>query len=165
MITEKKVFAYTGSELSGLVERIRSGDQKAFSDLYDRFAPLLLGIILKQVGDKAKSEDILQKTFLSIHREICFSGLSAAHILNSLISNARILAGEILKADNYVSASVNSPEPGGNQHNSELLDALVYRGYSFNRLVLESGNTAEELKEKLKAEFKELRNKRTMPNV
>lgn len=48
-------------------ELMQSSRQKAFQDLYDRFAPALLGEITRYVGDMHTAEDILQEVFISVH--------------------------------------------------------------------------------------------------
>ena len=51
-----------------LVERVADGDQTALSDLYDRFAPMLLALIRKILGD-IDAEDVLQDTFVQVWRQ------------------------------------------------------------------------------------------------
>jgi hypothetical protein len=46
-----------------LVTRVVQGDLAALEALYDRYAPMTLGIALKITGDRALAEDVLQETF------------------------------------------------------------------------------------------------------
>lgn len=46
-----------------LIDRVVRGDRAALETLYDRYAPVILGIALKITGDRALAEDILQETF------------------------------------------------------------------------------------------------------
>jgi RNA polymerase sigma-70 factor (ECF subfamily) len=46
-----------------LVTQVAQGNSDAFEALYDRYAPTVLGICLKGVGDQALAEDLLQETF------------------------------------------------------------------------------------------------------
>ena len=46
-----------------LVTRISQGDIAALETLYDRYAPTVLGIALKILGDRAAAEYVLQETF------------------------------------------------------------------------------------------------------
>ena len=46
-----------------LIARVVQGDRTALEVLYDRHAPMVLGISLKIIGDRAAAEDILQETF------------------------------------------------------------------------------------------------------
>jgi RNA polymerase sigma-70 factor (ECF subfamily) len=46
-----------------LMVQVARGNQDALEVLYDRYAPIVLGISLKIIGDQAVAEDILQETF------------------------------------------------------------------------------------------------------
>jgi RNA polymerase sigma-70 factor (ECF subfamily) len=46
-----------------LVTQVARGDSAALEVLYDRYAPTVLGISLKVIGDQALAEDVLQETF------------------------------------------------------------------------------------------------------
>ena len=49
-----------------LLERIATGDQRAFSELYDQIAPRVLGLIRRVLKDQAQSEEVTQEVFLEI---------------------------------------------------------------------------------------------------
>ena len=46
-----------------LVTQVARGNSAALEILYDRYAPTVLGISLKVIGDQALAEDVLQETF------------------------------------------------------------------------------------------------------
>jgi RNA polymerase sigma-70 factor (ECF subfamily) len=48
--------------------RYAAGDEAAFAEVYDELAPRLYGFLLRQTRDVARAEDVLQQTFLQIHR-------------------------------------------------------------------------------------------------
>lgn len=48
--------------------RYCDGEEGAFDALYERAAPRLLGYLMRMCGDRAVAEDLLQQTFLKIHR-------------------------------------------------------------------------------------------------
>ena len=50
------------------MERYSSGDDAAFAELYDAIAPRLLGFLRRSTRDAAVTEDLMQQTFLQIHR-------------------------------------------------------------------------------------------------
>jgi RNA polymerase sigma factor (sigma-70 family) len=45
-----------------------AGDGAAFRELFDRFAPLLLGVLRRQLRSEEEARDLLQQTFLQLHR-------------------------------------------------------------------------------------------------
>ena len=51
-----------------LMERYVEGSADAFSELYRRIAPNLLGYLLRLTRDRMRAEDLLQVTFTKIHR-------------------------------------------------------------------------------------------------
>src|SRR5919205_3724079 len=51
-----------------LVERCRSGDERAFQDLVDRYKDLVYALIARTVQDRTRAEDLAQDVFLRIHR-------------------------------------------------------------------------------------------------
>jgi RNA polymerase sigma-70 factor (ECF subfamily) len=50
------------------MERYANGDNAAFAELYDAIAPRLLGFLRKSTRDPTAAEDLVQQTFLHIHR-------------------------------------------------------------------------------------------------
>jgi len=50
------------------MERYAAGDDAAFATVYDALAPRLYGYLLRQTGDRATAEDLLQQTMLHVHR-------------------------------------------------------------------------------------------------
>src|SRR5499426_4676542 len=51
-----------------LVERCRSGDERAFQELVDKYKTLVFALIARTVQDTARAEDLAQEVFLRVHR-------------------------------------------------------------------------------------------------
>ncbi|HUH02650.1 MAG TPA: RNA polymerase sigma factor [Kofleriaceae bacterium] len=51
-----------------LMSRYCTGDASAFRELYERVAPRLLNYLLRMAGQRSVAEDMLQLTFLKVHR-------------------------------------------------------------------------------------------------
>jgi len=56
------------AEPNQLMERYSDGDAGAFRELYALVAPRLFGYLLHMARDRAIAEDLLQQTFLKVHR-------------------------------------------------------------------------------------------------
>jgi RNA polymerase sigma-70 factor, ECF subfamily len=48
--------------------RYACGDESAFVLVYDALSPRIYGYLVRQTGESTRAEDILQQTFLQIHR-------------------------------------------------------------------------------------------------
>jgi RNA polymerase sigma-70 factor, ECF subfamily len=51
-----------------LVERCRTGDERAFQELVDTYKTLVFALIARTVQDTARAEDLAQEVFLRVHR-------------------------------------------------------------------------------------------------
>lgn len=56
------------AELKDLMGKYCDGDASAFRELYALVSPKLLGYLMKMARSKALAEDLLQQTFLKVHR-------------------------------------------------------------------------------------------------
>jgi len=57
-------------DIESLVIRLKSGDQTAFSEVYDRYSAALNGIVLRIITDQDAAQDVLQDTFVKIWKNI-----------------------------------------------------------------------------------------------
>jgi RNA polymerase sigma-70 factor, ECF subfamily len=48
---------------------VRSGDQQAMGELYDRYSSLIYSVALRMLGDTGAAEDILQEVFMQLWRK------------------------------------------------------------------------------------------------
>jgi RNA polymerase sigma-70 factor (ECF subfamily) len=52
-----------------LVRRVaQSGDERALSELYDRYAGLIYGVGMRHLGDRSLAEDLVQEVFTAVWR-------------------------------------------------------------------------------------------------
>jgi len=56
----------TDASLAELISRGKAGDPAAFEAIYGRFKGLVFSLALRQTGDRAAAEDILQDTFIKV---------------------------------------------------------------------------------------------------
>ena len=57
-------------EIEQLVTRLKSGDQVAFAEVYDRYSAALNGIVSRIITDEDAAQDVLQDTFVKIWKNI-----------------------------------------------------------------------------------------------
>lgn len=51
-----------------LIERVAAHERVAFEELYRRFARTVLGLALRRIGDRSRSEDTVQEVFAAVWR-------------------------------------------------------------------------------------------------
>lgn len=56
-------------DLTDVMQQVAQGDKQAFSALYDGLAPLVSGIVLKVVRDRAQSEEVAQEVMIDLWRQ------------------------------------------------------------------------------------------------
>ncbi|MFG3349446.1 ECF RNA polymerase sigma factor SigK [Streptomyces sp. NPDC048018] len=62
--------AHTGrNDLTAVMQQVAHGDKEAFSALYDALAPLVFGIVIKVVRDRAQSEEVAQEVMIDLWRQ------------------------------------------------------------------------------------------------
>lgn len=54
---------------SALIERMMAGDEQALATLYDRYAGMLFGMLMRILKDTQLAEEVLQDLFLQLWRE------------------------------------------------------------------------------------------------
>src|SRR2546421_4361351 len=56
------------SDEAALIARLRTGDETAMADLYDRYSGIVYGVALRVLGETTAAEDVLQEVFLQLWR-------------------------------------------------------------------------------------------------
>lgn len=56
----------TDAEDAELLRAVARGDESAFARVYDRYSPILLGLLLRILRSRAEAEDVLQEVFLQV---------------------------------------------------------------------------------------------------
>ncbi|MFJ6479542.1 MULTISPECIES: ECF RNA polymerase sigma factor SigK [unclassified Streptomyces] len=56
-------------DLAEVVQQVARGDERAFSTLYDALAPMVFGIVIRVVRDRAQSEEVAQEVMIDLWRQ------------------------------------------------------------------------------------------------
>ena len=86
----------TGHQLNSLFSALRRGDREAFHTLYEALSPPVYTVLLRLVGDRQSTEDLLQETFLRLYRSP--PGPEVSHPRAWVFQVARNLAVDHLRA-------------------------------------------------------------------
>lgn len=52
-----------------LIQRVARGDRRAFEEVYDRYSPLIFGLLVRMTRDRAQAEEILGEVFWRAWRD------------------------------------------------------------------------------------------------
>jgi RNA polymerase sigma-70 factor (ECF subfamily) len=98
-----------------LVRRVASGDQRALSDLYERYAGLVYGSGTRYLGDRGTAEELVQDVFTSVWRNAASFDPARASFATWLYRITRNRATDLIRRRNARVRTVgNEPllEPG-----------------------------------------------------
>lgn len=144
-----------GKDDNSLTAAVKQRDQHAFGLLYDKYAPPMLGIILKMTGDKLRAEELLGECFVNIWNEISFYDDNRESLFIWLLNKARFCAANEMQATPaksantkntvYTDAAEKKPEVM-KQNNLSALDMVYCKGYSYDKAAAALKITAAECK-------------------
>lgn len=80
---------------------LQAGDESAFAALYDDYAGLIYGVIIRIVQDKEDAENLLQDCFIKIWRNIEFFDPGKGRLATWLINIARNTAIDFTRSKYY----------------------------------------------------------------
>lgn len=136
---------------AALVGRIVAGDEEAFSELYQMFAPTINAVVLARVP-RDEVQDIVQEAFIAAYRNI--AGLKDANLVGPwLIRIARNRAAEFyrsFRASEELDEHMSRPRERSGEA-AEILRAIRALGSSYSETLimrLVEGMSAKEIAER-----------------
>jgi len=155
-----------------LIKLLKANNPQAISDLYDKYAGALYGIILRMVKSQPKAEEILEQTFLkalkdldlyrhgtsfftwmcSIARSLASKDLPPAALKNSIVE-VPFLESQHMSQD-YQAFTRNM-----DNESKEVLNHVYLRGLSLVATSELLGISVEQVKVQFKVAFDSLRSK------
>ena len=162
-----------------LAKRLQEGDKEVIGILYDAYAPVLLGLIIKIVRNREIAESVLHDTFLVIWMQKGTYEQDKMGFLTWLIMTAKETAIASIKSDKYrnfpkgeeITTFTNieqvdmeeqdyllNPNAACNLSPNEkaALDLIYLKGYSIAEAATTLGVPIETLKTSLKMAIKQL---------
>jgi len=112
-----------GLEDQVLVRRVASGDERALSALYDRYAGLIYGSGLRYLGDRQLAEDLVQDVFTSVWKNAAGFDPARASFATWVYRITRNRATDLIRRRKARVRTVESDplfEPGEEDHSGEL---------------------------------------------
>jgi len=98
---------------SELLRAVARGDEAAFARVYDRYAPILLGLMLRILRSRPEAEDVLQEVFLQVWQQARSFDPARGRAFTWLATLARSRAIDRLRAvDSRERAAQRSVEDG-----------------------------------------------------
>lgn len=94
---------------AALSDRLRSGDRDALATLYDRYAPLAMGVAMRVVRDPTLAEDVVQDAFVTVWQKIARYDGSRGSLKGWLITVVRNRAIDRVRATR-ATVDVDAPE-------------------------------------------------------
>lgn len=95
---------------SELVRQIVSGDRGALARLYDRYAPLLLAVARRILGDERDPEDLVHDVFLEVWKRAAGYDASRASVRTWLLVRLRSRALDRVKSAHETRMVSRAPE-------------------------------------------------------
>lgn len=144
------------------IARIKSGDISALGELYDDYSPVLLGVILRIVGNSDKAEEILQAVFLEINARIEEAQPENRPLLMWMVRIAVDSSNKFLQSDadsptSAIQTPANTVSHPNAANTGNLLDLVYLKNISLTDAAQLLGISSDEAKMKLRTELNKYR--------
>jgi RNA polymerase sigma-70 factor (ECF subfamily) len=180
--------AYTRT-LEELLAGMQQRDRQALAELYGRFAPSLMGMLLRSLGDRSAAEAVIAEVFIDLWKRTRHTDGIDGSVAAQLVMVARAAAIRRLRAGRGFAPSEISesadlrrflpwlPEPGAiaslagrrevmsrvmkelPQRQRETLDLAVFKGYTETEIARKLGEPLGRVKSELRAGMRFLRHR------
>jgi RNA polymerase sigma-70 factor, ECF subfamily len=88
----------TDAEDAQMLRAVARGDEPAFARVYDRYGPILFGLLLRILRSRAEAEDVLQEVFLQVWQRAHSFDPERGRAFTWLVTLARSRAIDRLRA-------------------------------------------------------------------
>ncbi|HEX5758971.1 MAG TPA: sigma-70 family RNA polymerase sigma factor [Thermoanaerobaculia bacterium] len=116
---------------AALVRQVADRRAEALGELYDRFGPLLLGLVVRILGSRAEAEEVLQDVFLLVWNQAGRYDPSRSSVSTWLVLIARSRAIDRLRSRKVVERTLDAVQqqegPGGGHASPEAAENVLIR--------------------------------------
>lgn len=120
---------YTSLTDNQLLDYIKSGDQLAFAEIYERYWGLMFHHVLKMTGDKDETKDLVQELFTNLWLNV-EQIESETNISAYLYVSARNKVINLIRHDKVKNNYLSSLSNFANQHQNSILEQLSAKDLS-----------------------------------
>ena len=119
----------TDAEEAELLRAVARGDESAFARVYDRYSPILLGLMLRILRSRAEAEDVLQEVFLQVWQRAHSFDAERGRAFTWLVTLARSRAIDRLRSvgSRERAALASAEEVPPESESSEWADTAAIR--------------------------------------
>ncbi|MGL4599109.1 MAG: RNA polymerase sigma factor [Bacteroidia bacterium] len=147
-----------------LALRLRARDPLALRELYDQYAPLLLGLIRAQIVDQHQAEDLLHVAFIKIWDRATSFDPEREKLIVWMIRIAREVAQKE-KKPNFGGPAIQVPENSVDSSNAAVenktsaLDLILLQGMNLTDVATTLNLTKTAVQQQIRQEILNHRNK------
>ena len=143
------------------LEAMTKGDSSAFCLLYDKYAPLLLGVIRSTVNDDKTAEAILESVFTSLILGKYRYDTSQGRVFTWLLGITRKLTAEYGASKKGTKAGIQGHDNlvynGAGSESAPAVMLVLFKGCSYDEAAKTLGLPTHELKNVIRNEINLLR--------
>jgi DNA-directed RNA polymerase specialized sigma24 family protein len=138
---------------------IEQKNQQCMDYFYDKHSPALYGIIYRITNDKHVAEECLTATFIKAWNEIAAFRDFGTSLFTWLLNLARQSAFEATKQEPETNSASHNFVYGSDQHHSAF-ELVYFKGLSIMQAAELSGITETELKNNLRMDVQNMKDKK-----
>lgn len=135
-----------------LMPMFAKNDPSVWEHVYDNYAPLMYGTILKLTEDEVIAAELLEQAFLDLKRKNILSRISNT-ICHKILSHTYKLTVNHLKTIGLTPSKIQSTHD-----NTTHINLFYFEGTTLKDAAKSTNLTEQEVKKNLRAEVKHLRN-------
>ena len=120
---------YNSLKDSELLDLLRSGNEKAFAEIYERYWGLMFHHVLKMTGDKDETKDLVQELFTNLWLNV-EQIESETNVAAYLYVSARNKVINLIRHDRVKNNYLSSLSNFANHHQNSILEQLSAKDLS-----------------------------------